>query len=59
MSRIDKFLLSEDWCFGWPNCVQTALLRGLSDHFPLGGRGELGTPAYSYVEMLASVPGYK
>ncbi|XP_024632905.1 uncharacterized protein [Medicago truncatula] len=35
MSRIDRFLLSEDWCLVWPNCVQVAHLRGLSDHSPL------------------------
>ena len=35
MSRIDRFLLSEDWCLVWPNCLQIAQLRGLSDHCPL------------------------
>jgi len=35
MSRIDRFLLSDDWCLNWPNCIQVALLRGLSDHCPL------------------------
>lgn len=35
MSRIDRYLLSEEWCFSWPNCFQVALLRGLSDHCPL------------------------
>ena len=35
MSRINRFLLSEDWCAQWPNCFQVALLRGLSDHCPL------------------------
>ncbi|GAU28487.1 hypothetical protein TSUD_294900 [Trifolium subterraneum] len=35
MIRIDRFLLSEDWCLVWPNCVQHAQLRGLSDHCPL------------------------
>ncbi|AES88382.2 hypothetical protein MTR_4g054200 [Medicago truncatula] len=28
MSRIDRFLLSEEWCLLWPNCVQIAQLRG-------------------------------
>jgi len=32
MSRLDKFLLSEDWCLLWPNCLQVAHLRDLSDH---------------------------
>ncbi|GAU49673.1 hypothetical protein TSUD_91110 [Trifolium subterraneum] len=35
MSRLDRFLLSEDWCLSWPNCNQIAQLRGLSDHCPL------------------------
>jgi len=35
MSRLDRFLLSEDWCLKWPNCLQIALLRGVSDHCPL------------------------
>jgi len=34
-SRLDRFLLSEEWCLQWPNCRQVALLRGLSDHCPL------------------------
>lgn len=35
MSRINQFLLSESWCVTWPNCVQSASTRGVSDHFPL------------------------
>ena len=35
MSRIDRFLLSEEWCLRWPNCLQVAQLRGLSDHCAL------------------------
>jgi len=35
MSRIDQFLLSEEWCILWPNCLQFAQLRGLSDHCAL------------------------
>jgi hypothetical protein len=35
MSRLDQFLLSEEWCLLWPNCTQVALLRGLSYHCPL------------------------
>jgi hypothetical protein len=35
MSRLDKFLLSEAWCFLWTNCVHVALVRGLSDHYPI------------------------
>lgn len=35
MSRLDRFLLSEEWCAKWPYCLQIASLRGLSDHCPL------------------------
>jgi len=35
MSRIDRFLLYEEWYLEWPNCLQVAKLRGLSDHCPL------------------------
>jgi len=35
MSRLDRFLLSEEWCLLWPNCVHETHLWGLSDHFPL------------------------
>jgi len=35
MSRIDRFLLSENWSLTWPNCFQMASARGLSDHCPL------------------------
>jgi len=37
MSRLDRFLLSEKWCEAWPNCIQVAYQRGLSDHVPLLG----------------------
>ncbi|GAU12294.1 hypothetical protein TSUD_142030 [Trifolium subterraneum] len=35
MSLLDRFLLSEEWGLAWPNCLQVAQLRGLSDHCPL------------------------
>jgi len=35
MSRLDHFLLSDNWCEAWPNCFQVAYQRGLSDHVPL------------------------
>jgi exonuclease III len=35
MSRMDRFLLSEEWYLTCPNCVQTASTRGVSDHCPL------------------------
>ncbi|PNX83289.1 cysteine-rich receptor-like protein kinase [Trifolium pratense] len=35
MSRLDRFLLSGEWCLTWPNCTQVVRMRGLSDHCPL------------------------
>jgi exonuclease III len=35
ISRLDRFLLSNKWCEKWPNCIQVAYQRGLSDHVPL------------------------
>lgn len=35
MSRLDRFLLNDEWCLVWPNCMQVAQMRGLYDHFPL------------------------
>jgi len=35
MSRIDHFLLYEEWCLLWPNCLQFAHMRGLLDHCAL------------------------
>lgn len=35
MSRLDRFLLSARWCLSWPNSIQVAHQRGLSDHVPL------------------------
>ena len=32
MSRLDIFLLSANWCDAWPNFIQVAHQRGLSDH---------------------------
>jgi len=35
MSRLDQFLLYEEWCLLWLNCLQISQMRGLSDHCPL------------------------
>lgn len=35
MSRLEKFMLSPNWCSVWPNSIQVAHQRGLSDHVPL------------------------
>jgi len=35
MSRLDRFLLYENWCAKWPNMIQRAFLHGLSNHCPI------------------------
>ena len=35
MSRFVHFLLFEDWCLRWPNCLQMAALQELSNHCPV------------------------
>lgn len=62
MSRIEQFLLSEDWCLVWPNCVQVALLRGLSDHCPLVlsvDEENWGPQPSRFLKCWSDTPGYK
>jgi hypothetical protein len=35
MSRLDRFLVSANWCVSWRNCIQVAHQRRLSDHVSL------------------------
>ncbi|GKV01589.1 hypothetical protein SLEP1_g14135 [Rubroshorea leprosula] len=35
MSRLDRFMLSEEWCQNWENVKQWGLNRSLSDHCPI------------------------
>lgn len=61
MSRIDRFLLSEEWCAKWPNCLQVAALRGLSDHCPLVlsvDDHNWGPKPVRMLKCWADVPGY-
>ena len=62
MSRLDRFLLSEDWCLQWPNCFQVALLRGLSDHCPLQlsvEEEDWGPRPTRMLKCWQDLPGYK
>ncbi|GAU33774.1 hypothetical protein TSUD_393360 [Trifolium subterraneum] len=61
MSRLDRFLLSEEWCLSWPNCEQVAQLRGLSDHCPLILMSNVEDWGHRPVRMLKcwrDIPGY-
>jgi len=61
MSQIDRFLLSDNWCLTWPNCIQLAESRGLSDHCPLVLSVDSQNWGPKLVRMLkcwADIPGY-
>ncbi|MCI04813.1 endonuclease/exonuclease/phosphatase family protein, partial [Trifolium medium] len=61
MSRLDRFLLSEEWCMAWPNCKQVARLRGLSDHCPLvlsANEEDWGPRPLRMLKCWKDVPGY-
>ncbi|KEH40025.1 endonuclease/exonuclease/phosphatase family protein [Medicago truncatula] len=62
MSRLDRFLLSEDWCLAWPNCLQLAQLWGLSDHCPLVlsvHEENWGPRPSRLLKCWTDIPGYK
>ncbi|GAU51586.1 hypothetical protein TSUD_414300 [Trifolium subterraneum] len=61
MSRLDKFLLSGDWCLTWPNCTQVARMRGLSDHCPLvlcANEEDWGPCPSRMLKCWRDIPGY-
>ena len=61
MSRLDHFLLFEKWCEVWPNCVQVAHQRGLSNHVQLVLNTEdvnWGLRPLRMMKCLADYPGY-
>ncbi|CAJ2657018.1 unnamed protein product [Trifolium pratense] len=61
MSRLDRFLLSEEGCLAWPNCRQVARLRGLSDHCPLvlsANEDDWGPRPSRMLKCWKDVPGY-
>ncbi|GAU28464.1 hypothetical protein TSUD_294670 [Trifolium subterraneum] len=61
MSRLDRFLLSEEWCLTWPNCIQVAQLRGLSDDCPLmleANEENWGPLLSQMLKCWKDIPGY-
>jgi hypothetical protein len=61
MSRLDRFLLSEEWCLDWPNYKQTARLRGLSDHCALvlaDSEEDWGPRPSRMLKCWRDIPGY-
>ncbi|KAK2351444.1 hypothetical protein QL285_097260 [Trifolium repens] len=61
MRRLDRFLLSEEWCLSWPNCMQSAQLRGLSDHCALmlaSDEANWGPRPMRMLKCWRDIPGY-
>ncbi|MCH80340.1 cysteine-rich receptor-like protein kinase [Trifolium medium] len=61
MSRLDRFLLSEEWCQLWPNCLQIALARGLFDHCPIMlsiNEENWGPKPFGMLKCWSEMPGY-
>ncbi|KAK2427386.1 hypothetical protein QL285_025969 [Trifolium repens] len=61
MSRLDRFLLSEEWSMTWPNCTQVAQLRGLSDHCALilaADEVNWGPRPLKMLKCWRDIPGY-
>jgi exonuclease III len=62
MSRIERFLLSEAWCLRWPNSLQVAQLRCLSNHCALVlsvDEQNWGPKPFRMLKCWVDVPGYK
>lgn len=62
MSRLDRFLLSEDWCLVWPNCLQIAQMRGVSDHCPIVlsvAEENWGPRPLRMLKCWTDIPGYR
>ncbi|GAU23620.1 hypothetical protein TSUD_386090 [Trifolium subterraneum] len=61
MSRLDRFMLFEEWCLTWPNCKQEARMRGLSDHCPLilfANEEDWGPCPSRMLKCWKDIPGY-
>ncbi|XP_057421897.1 uncharacterized protein LOC130715790 [Lotus japonicus] len=61
-SRLDRFLLSSDWCSCWPHGVQTVMARSLSDHCPVMFRStdmNWGPRPFRVLNCWFSDPGFK
>lgn len=61
MSKLDRFLLSDNCYSTWPNCIQIALQSGLSDHVHMVLRVDeenWGPRPLRMLKCWANFPGY-
>ena len=62
MSRLDRFLLLEDWCAIWPNMLQRALNYDLPDQCPIllsMDEENWGPRPRRMLNCWGDLPGYK
>ncbi|GKV25404.1 hypothetical protein SLEP1_g34851 [Rubroshorea leprosula] len=62
MSRIDRFLLSEDWIMEWSDVKQWGLRRSVSDHCPILLKNEKvdwGPKPFKFFDAWLDQPGCK
>ncbi|GKV24110.1 hypothetical protein SLEP1_g33762 [Rubroshorea leprosula] len=62
MSKIDRFLVSEDWLLRWPDVKQWGLKRSVSDHCPVllkNERMDWGPKPFKFFDAWLQDPGCK
>ncbi|GKV36495.1 hypothetical protein SLEP1_g44621 [Rubroshorea leprosula] len=62
MSRLDRFLLSEEWCLNWENVKQWGLNRSLSDHCPIVLKNQItdwGPKPFRFFDAWLELPQFK
>ncbi|GKV41384.1 hypothetical protein SLEP1_g48927 [Rubroshorea leprosula] len=62
MSRLDRFLLSEEWCLNWDNVKQWGLNRSLSDHCPIVLKNQIsdwGPKPFRFFDAWLEFPQFK
>ncbi|GKV19934.1 hypothetical protein SLEP1_g30130 [Rubroshorea leprosula] len=60
MSRLDRFLLSEDWCLKWGDIKQWGLRRTKSDHCPILMKNlsiDWGPKPFRFFDVWLDLPG--
>ncbi|GKV04880.1 hypothetical protein SLEP1_g16977 [Rubroshorea leprosula] len=62
MSRLDRFLLSENWCHNWGDAKQWGLKRTMSDHCPILLKNQIidwGPKPFRFFDVWFDSPGLK
>ncbi|GKV01533.1 hypothetical protein SLEP1_g14082 [Rubroshorea leprosula] len=62
MSRLDRFLLSKEWCLNWENVKQWGLNHSLSDHCPIVLKNQItdwGPKPFRFFDAWLELPQFK